>query len=510
MPGISPDKDRTVIPRWRTFGATLRLGELDSIRPSRAPHEVAEDFLSSRLLDWQAHRSVGHASDLVGAALAVGQEDKAADAAAFLLDRKRGVSPWAAEIAQRVLHSWRSSQPDGQVAPQVTQQESHAQVRRYRNWLRTEPRDSIAWVDLARAYAVLGLSSRAARCMTVAVQLATDNRFVLRAASRLWIHLDDPEQAHHVLARAEETRHDPWLLAAEIATCSAAGKPQKFAKVARQLLTGRSRATKHLSELASAVATLELESGSTRKSRRLFDQSLESPTENSIAQAAWASRRNAGIHFDDSYLNFANTFEARSWMYFERGKWPRVVQECRRWQLDQPFSSRPSVHGSYVSSVALQNYEESERFAKFGLAANPANFTLLNNLAFAQACAGKAKKAKEALSRIEQSKLGEVERAVFLATGGLLAFRSRDFGGGRRLYDESLRIAQKIGNLRLYALAAAFYAVEEARVGATEGRKALEHAQRALRRFEDPIFELLKERLDDVAKEYDSGGAVGV
>ena len=209
-------------------------------------------------------------------------------------------------------------------------------------------------------------------------------------------------------------------------------------------------------------------------------------------------------------MNFANTFEARSWMYFERGEWPRVLQECRSWQLDQPFSSRPSVHGSYVSSVALQNYEESERFAEFGLAANPTNFTLLNNLAFARACAGKTEKAREALSRIEQSGLGEVERAVFLATSGLLAFRSHDLGGGRRLYGESLRIARRVKNPRLYALAAAFYAVEEVRVGATEGKKALNHAQRALRRIGDPIFKLLEERLEDVAEGHGSGGAVGI
>ena len=200
--------------------------------------------------------------------------------------------------------------------------ELRLRAKQYRRWLRAEPRDSIAWVDLARLYATLGARTHAARCMTIASQLAPDNRFVLRAATRLWVHLDDPERAHDVVARQiGTTSPDPWLLAAEIAACRAARRPQKRVKVAQRVLGAGgagSQTERPLSELAAALATLELEAGAMRKSRRLFGRALECPTENSIAQAAWASTRDVGIELHSRYLEYANAFEARSWMYMAR------------------------------------------------------------------------------------------------------------------------------------------------------------------------------------------------
>ena len=504
MPGISPDQHRTVIPRWRTFGATLSLGELDSGTSHSRTDEDLEHLLHSRLLQWQTHRTVGHAADLVGAALSVRRPDFAADAAKFLRQQDQSVSPWVLEIARRALGHWDSGDTAGDVRPENAQTELRRQAGGYRQWLRIEPRDPISWVDLARVYATLGVRHQAARCMAVAVQLAHENRFVLRAAARLWIHLDDPERAHDVLAGVDGSRSDPWLLAAEIATCAAARRPQRLIRVARSMLGDRSRKGKQVSELAAAVATLELESGSARKSRRLFQQSLESPTENSIAQAAWASRRDPSIGFENRHLDHANAFEARSLRYLEAGKWEEVVRECQSWRIDQPFSSRPSVRGSYVSAVVLRDYETSERFAEWGLTVSPSNFILLNNLAFACLCAHKVDKARDVLRRVDSEQLGREARTVFLATSGLLAFRTGDVERGRLLYAEALTRAQKVEAedqiAGLHALAATFYALEEARVGGAAGVVALKRAKRLLGRVSDPLFQVLESRVTEMLR----------
>ena len=503
MPGIRPDQDRTVIPRWRTFSATLSLGELDSSAPVPVTPKTAEDFLHPRLLEWQRHHSVGHAADLVGAALAVEREDLVAAAATFLLQHHREVSPWALELAQRALRKRDEPGEAADLARPTTVKELRLRAKDYRSWLRAEPRDSIAWVDLARLYATMGARTHAARCMTIASQLAPDNRFVLRAGTRLWVHLDDPERAHDVVARrVGTTSPDPWLLAAEIAACRAARRPQKRVKVAQRLL-GAGQTGRALSELASALATLELEAGAIRKSRRLFGRSLECPTENSIAQAAWASTRDVGIELHSRYLDYANAFEARSWMYMKRADWDRGVQECWNWMRDQPFSSRPSVHGSYVTAVVLQKYEESESFADVGLTANPSDFVLRNNLAFACANAGKVNKARKVLAKIAPTELGNEQRAVFLATSGLVAFRAGDAERGRRLYADSLRLARKVEKEipGLYALAATFYAIEEVRAGSPERLEALEQAQRALRDVRGPVVEVLEGRLRSIREQ---------
>ena len=496
MSGFSTDKDRKVIPRWRTFEKTLSLGELSSVVPPRH-QQVASDFLSSKIMDWRKHRTVGHAADLVGAALTLGREKEASEAARFLLREDLTVSLWARELAEQVLKT-----PDNtETVPRPKALEKtilHERVRTLRQLLRTEPRDPITWVELSLTHAILGLGKQAARSMTVALELAMNNRFVLRSAGRLWVYLGDPEKAHDLIVRADRTIHDPWLLAAEIAIGSAARRKPRFIKAARRVFADERFSPIHISELASAVATLELDSGSVKKTRRLFDLSLKCPTENSIAQAAWASRKSSSIRLDNKYLDLHNAFEARSWSFYNQSQWKRAIEECRLWQFDQPFSSRPSIHGSYVAAVALEDYETSEWFAERGLVANPADFTLLNNLAFARINHGDIEGAKKILSRVNCSQLSDQERAVLQATQGLLEFRTENIAAGRKLYLDVRSKARKMkerDGSRLLALASVFHAIEEVSQEVSNSERVLSEAFQTLQREPDPIFRVLEQRL---------------
>ena len=504
MAGFSTDEDRKVIPRWRTFDKTLRLGELSSGASPRAHQQVTSDFLSPKIMDWLEHQTVGHAADLVGAALTLGREGEAVEAAKFLLQDDLNVSPWARELAERAL----GTPEDTEIAPNLEALEKatlYERVRTLRHLLRTEPRDPMTWVELSRAYAVLGLREQAARCMTVALQLAMNNRFVLRSAGRLWIYLEDPEKAHDLIVRADRTIHDPWLLAAEIAIGSAAGKKPRFIKAARRMLAERRFPPIHISELASAVATLELDSGNVKKSKQLFGRSLEHPTENSIAQAAWASRQNSSIRFEDQHLRLNNAFEAQSWIYYQKSQWEQAVEQCKLWQFDQPFSSMAGIHGSYVSAIALEDYSTSERFADLGLMANPSDFTLLNNLAFARINLGNMEGAKEALLTVDRLQLSDQNRAVLQATQGLLEFRTGNVVRGRELYSDARSKAKKIqgeNGGRLLALASMFHAIEEVSQEASDSGSVLSEAFQALKRVPHPIFRVLEHRLTKMTSSY--------
>ena len=504
MAGFSTDKDRKVIPRWRTFSLTLRLGELHSVESPPTHQQVTSDFLAQRIMDWRKNRTVGHAADLVGAALTLGREGDAAEAARFLLQDDLKVSPWAKELAEQALGT--PDNTDEVAIPEVLNTSTlREQVRTFRHLLRTEPRDPITWVELSRAYAILGLREQAKRSMTVALQLGNNNRFVLRSACRLWVHLDDPERAHDIIVRADRTHHDPWLLAAEIAIGSIAERTPRFVKSARRMLSRGQLSPAHISELASAVATLELRSGNVKKSKGLFSQSLESPTENSIAQAAWASRQpNSAIRFDDQRLELHNSFEAASWNYYHKSQWEPAVEQCKLWQFDQPFSSRPSVHGSYVSAVALGDYETSEWFARQGLRANPSDFTLLNNLAFALINRGDMNEAKNALSIASRLHFSNLERVVLHATQGLLAFRTGDVVAGRQLYSDARLKARRMGNDRLLALASVFHAIEEVSQKLSDNSSVSSEAFQALRRSPDPIFKTLEHKLNKVISHHKS------
>ena len=57
-----------------------------------------------------------------------------------------------------------------------------------------------------------------------------------------------------------------------------------------------------------------------KSSKKLFDRSLEQPTENSVAQAAWVSRQHSAVNFDVKYLEIPNTYEARSWTFYRESQ----------------------------------------------------------------------------------------------------------------------------------------------------------------------------------------------
>lgn len=142
MAVFDPETDRKILPRWRTFDVTLNLGELGSNPTFRLHKKIAHDFLASRVTDWQKYRTANHAADLVGAALTIGEEALAADAADFLLQNAGNVSVWARELAQKVLDSpscGDDRSESSRRSEKLEKSEQYAQIRTFRQWLRAEP-----------------------------------------------------------------------------------------------------------------------------------------------------------------------------------------------------------------------------------------------------------------------------------------------------------------------------------------------------------------------------------
>ena len=503
MAGFNDDADRKVIPRLRTFQMASTLDETDPLTSPRAPPRGISGLVAAKVAAWRRRRTIGHASDLVGAALTLGRIDAdVRSAAAFLTENNQDASHWARELAQSAL----GSEPGhGSIVSHVTPEQwikpssLHAHVAAFRTLVRQEPRDPFSWVDLAFVHACLGQGDQAARSMSVAVQLAPDDRFVLRSAARLWVHLDDPETAHHIVKRSYRTIHDPWLLATEISLASIAKKRLKYVKAARDQLARGQFAPKHISELASAVATLELNAANTRKAKRLFAQALVDPTENSIAQVGWAGRKDRRIHLDREYTQRPNAFEAASWACYQNGEWTGVVENSRRWFADQPFSRRPTTLASFVAATAMQDYQMSKSLAKMGLRANPSDFTLLNNLAYAHLMAGEVEQGADALARINSTGLREDQLITLTATQGLLEFRKGRTDQGRKLYAIALDMARQHRSHdggRMLGLASLFYALQEAIVNGPRAGDIVARALRSSKRIGDPIAKALVESLE--------------
>jgi tetratricopeptide (TPR) repeat protein len=334
-------------------------------------------------------------------------------------------------------------------------------VRMLRARLESHPNWSLGWSELARHFLALGEDEKATRAMETALHNASNNRYLCRAATRLFVHLDDPARALSLLKCQPSLREDPWLLAAEIATSSVMERKSRYIDAARRLLKTFQGSPHQISELAAAVGTVELVHGGQKEAKALFVASLAAPTENSLAQAQWAVDRDLKIAIPAAAWT-ADSNEARALAFRSARKWDDALAACSLWLAEEPFSHRPAYMGSCLG-FRPEHAKQSEAFASAGLRSDPQNALLRNNRAFARARQGKVLAAYDDLKFALQSADARSD-AHLLATLGLVAFRGGQIDLGRQLYGESIAWFSSAKNQSCVASAAMNWAYEELHV----------------------------------------------
>lgn len=492
MAGIHQDKPRKVIPLWKPFSESAAHGELSSLRGERGS-ELSTIYFEHSLLEWRTEHTLVAAVDVVHAAVVLGVRSEAIDAARFVVDHLPNKQSAAMQLAEGLLD--KTPRAPSQSHRILKVEHTHERIARLKRQTVIFPESPFVWVDLARSYATIGHSHKARRAMMCALSLAPANRFVVRCAVRFLIHQDEFGAAHDIVRRIAKDNADPWLLAAEIASSSAAGKTSQNVKRARRLIDASSFFPFDTSELASALGTLELEAGKVKQGRKLFLLSLQDPTQNSVAQAIWAAPK-----FSHSEMQFPeendwpDSGEAFAMGYRRVGKWGEAIEATKRWQQEQPFSSRPAELGSYLAGLVAGSMEDAVAFAQTGLLANPDNFTIRNNLAFSLAKLDRNEEARKALAPLKKSELTVSEVPVWYATRGLIAFRAGDTPEGQRLYQEAIQLMKD--DPARQAFARMYWALEEIRAGTDSAHVLASEALAEARRQKDKEMIFLVKRLE--------------
>jgi tetratricopeptide (TPR) repeat protein len=481
---------RRVIPRWRDSRAAVKTGELVPV-PIRDPERVAtgaDEELAKHVDAWQTDRTVGNAADLLSAAIVLDRPRSAEKAAEYLIDHRSAVGDIAYRLARLVLSGGPAAAADSGPTPlprgsdaevvHVVRDSVGVNVRRLRQRLRTDPRNAIAWLDLSRQYARVGLVDQAARAIRTAVSLAPDHRFTLRSAARFFVHNEEPDTAQAILRRSAATVRDPWLLAAEVAVATVIGRTSTLIRPARALLASRGFPPFQITELAGALGTVEASDGHRKPARRFFALALEDPTENTVAQAQWTARHTGLIEFKDHLLDVPRSYEARAWGAYAGERWEDAVSAAWKWFEDEPFAGRPAELGASIAAVALEDGGAAVHFAKLAALANPTSPRLRSNEVFALTHAGRLDDAIAAYLDIDSPNLSVEERVVWLANGGMLGYRVGDQELGRNGYRAAVTTAKSIKNPTLEAAALVYWAAEALRsktesaaTGATETRR---------------------------------------
>jgi tetratricopeptide (TPR) repeat protein len=434
-----PRDDRRIIPRWRSFAATLARGELDPLTIGQR-HIRADDReeVAKRAVEFERRGGHAYAADLVAAAFVVGTAEPALKAARLLSDAL-DAAPMSKRIADLLLREAEGGVEE--IRADVVDRDHGQRMAALRRGLRENPRNALRWADIARLYTITGHQRMASRAMTVALALAPENRYVLRSAVRLKLHERKPDAALGILGRSKRTPHDPWLLAAELAVAELADERPRNVRRAEAMIQAGRFSDFELSELASALATLELGAGDDREARKLFRRALIDPTDNSVAQAEWAAPR-IGLDIDDKSLAEPTAWEARALAAHRVGNPKLAADESWSWLADQPFASRPAEFGSYEAS-SDRDYERGLKFARRGIVANPDEFLLRNNAAFCLLSMNRVEEAEHHLAAIKREKLNARERAVLTATLGLYRYRRGEPDLGREMYQSAIRQARE-------------------------------------------------------------------
>jgi tetratricopeptide (TPR) repeat protein len=453
-------KDRRILPRWRLSSKASHSSEYLSLKRRRQTVADIEQPLLQAADEFEKQPTIGMAADLISTALLAGKIEKSNSAVKFILEHESDTPHNLFNLAISI------SNKDSTTNVEHLLQLSIAQIREL---LRLYPRNPVLWSDMARHYASIGNKQRASKCMQAALQLAPDHRWILRTSARFLVHQGDPIAAHKLLARHPRTRHDPWLIAAELACAQVAGRAPKYWKQAGDILKLNAVAPIHLSELAIAVAMMELETGERKKAKKCVTRGLISPTENTLAQVFWAKENRHlrdGFKLDELVRSAKDAYEADYQLNIANGELILALESAKTWSDDEPFAARPKSEIAYVASI-LDDYELAEKMtSEVERLGEDQDQTLALNKTFAMLSSGKLSREAhgDELDNLRDklvSMVNENEDSYHaLANLGLWHYRYGEIDAGRGYYQRAMQAAQKLHSLEASALAATFFARE--------------------------------------------------
>lgn len=461
-------KDRAVVPRWRPTARVAAAGELAMTNSGVQVRDSAiSDELKERLEAWRKDHNIISAAELVETAIVEGRETEAQNAATSLLLGNSGATPLLQKQATLLLK---------RVGVQPDMVRMSVDIRALRQRVHEFPYDAFSWADLALGFVTIGKTDAAQKAMTVGMQLAPTDRHIIRCAARMHLHLNDPERAHDIIARNEATKHDPWLVAGEIALSSVAGRKPRLLKIGSSMLEDGNFQPFHVSELASAIGTVHLQDGN-RRARKFFRTSLVNPTGNSLAQAEWANPHLGGeIVSTQQIERVPDSGEARAFHAYWQGDFESVLRVCDDWIAEEPFSSRPFQVATSVA-IMLGHTDQAAALTERGLALDPGSSLLTNHLAYCLIDSGEYARAAAILREALRKGPDELAAGYLAATAGMLAIRIGEVADGIAGYKSAIALFKRHGNRGAEALAASFLALETARAESSLSAEFLKEAE---------------------------------
>ena len=479
MANIILDKERRLIPNWRSFGKTTVLGELNSTS-NIDKNEGLIFGIDDYIIDWKANKSISYASDLLSAAIVNNftKNSEVINAANFILSISDKATKSQIKLAETIVNTNNIIEFENfnnvENLNQILNIESiWSKISEIKKIINKYPYNAILYVELSRLYSIIGQEDKSISSMKSALHLSNDNRFILRSATRLFTHVnyEDDENInfiHKILKNSKAIMFDPWLLSAELSLSTLKNQNSRFIKQGYAIINSKNYDLFSLTELQSSLATIELLNGSHKKSKDLFHKSIIKPNDNSLAQFEWATTKDDKIKLDKLPENIKLDFEAKAIDSFHSGRYNDSIKNAIKWFADMPFSKRPIMFGSNLSTIILKDHQLSIDFLNKGLISHPNDPQIINNLAYSYSLNNEPQKALSLLDKVNHSEIDYTTEVCMTATRGLAHYKLGNIEEGRKLYLDAIQSTKDNNERELNWIAILNFAREELSVNPKE------------------------------------------
>lgn len=428
---------RRLIPRWRPIAATLKKTEASSTDKREVEAFTGTpEALNEAISLWRESKAPGMLGDVLSFSVHPNLLQDVIKVGHEALQTGATVTTVQSALIRSLLEDGNDdpTQQDALVA-EGTPHPYQQPIRRLRALLRVVPDNTLALLDYAQLQVAVGKPKAAGRSLLTALNLAPNNRLVIRTLARYFVHCQQPEIAHRLIYRHARTPSDPWLMASEIALADAANLKSSFISKGKRFLLDQSKfSPAHLTELAGAVAIEEMCSGNLKKAREAQRKALLAPNDNVIAQAL-EQEEDFGIHLDSPQVKRAlsASSEALTIQAYSQFLPEDVNTHALAWHNEEPFSSRP-IQLLATNYAYMGRFEDASHWSSAGLLADPEDFGLLVSVAYAQAQLGQIPKAEVTMRKMRYLHSSKAE-PYCRATEGLIAYQQQRFEAGDALYD---------------------------------------------------------------------------
>ena len=483
MASYKEKETRNVVPNWREYNKTAKLGEFGSTSIVARPIELFP--IDEYVVAWQNSNSIPYAGDLLSAAIMNGHlsNPEVLTAARFIISHQDEATGVLVSTAKSFL----ATSEEIAAAAQLTVPQKINRIKNQEESIKQEIKllkhsrdyccyNPIAYCELARCYVILGHLKKAEEAIRTALHLAPNHRYVSRSAARFFLHIHDKDHARYIIARNPALLKDPWLLASEIAINTLMGRTSRNIRKGVDLIASNNYSPFSISELSSAIGSVEMINGNKKKCRSYFKTALQKPNDNSLAQAQFLLSQNSDLSFEfgeDQIL--PNAFEAEALSAYISNDFSKSLVTAVDWIEDMPFTRRPVQFAANIAYSFLKDYDTAIDILDLGLKANPNNPALLNNKAYACALGGRTAEAEQAIVEARKMSLSTETKVCLIATQGLIEYRKGNIAEGRRLYQDAIMLAKNsFSDARLLNTAILNFTREEARSDENFDRSILE------------------------------------